>query len=454
MASSLPAGDRRVMPLLVEDRPGKSGKADRPTIRDAFLSPEISTPPLCAPVPSRPIGYFTNVYPHVSHSFIRREIMALEARGISIVRFSIRRSPGPLPDIEDQSEQARTTILLEAGIGALVGATLLALMTRPVRFGRAVRLTIGMGRASAPGVLRHMIYLLEACLLTRRARQCGIRHIHTHFGTNPAAVARLARTLHDISYSMTIHGPDEFDAPIALSLSQKIADAAFVVAISHHGSGQLMRWSNPDDWSKIRVVRCGLDQGFLVRREARRSPEKSTSQVFVCIARLDAQKGISVLVEAARLLGPDLDFKLRIIGDGAMRAELARRIVDFGLSDRVILLGWQSAAEIRTELEGARALVLSSFAEGLPVVLMEAMALERPVIATAIAGIPELVDAACGWVVPAGSADAIAAAMRLALLADTKTLQAMGAIGRLRVMAQHDAATNAAELAEMLVAHA
>jgi colanic acid/amylovoran biosynthesis glycosyltransferase len=438
----------------VDDRLGIRAVAERPKILEVFLPSAVPTTPLHGSVPCGPVGYLTNVYPHVSHSFIRREIMALEARGISIVRFSIRRSPSPLPDVEDQSEQARTTVLLESGIGVILAATFLTLMTRPVRFGRAFRITIGMGRVSATGVLRHMIYLLEACLLARLARQRGIRHIHTHFGTNPAAVARLAKVLGDISYSVTVHGPDEFDAPIALSLPQKIADAAFVVAISHHGSGQLMRWSDHADWQKIRVVRCGLDKGFLVRTDPQRSQAKSASRVFVCIARLDAQKGVSVLVGAARLMGADLDFKLRIIGDGSMRAELARRIVEFGLADRVVLLGWQSATEIRAELEGARALVLSSFAEGLPVVLMEAMALECPVIATAIAGIPELVDAECGWVVPAGSAEAIAAAMRLVLLANTGVLQRMGAVGRERVLAQHDAATNAGDLAELFAAHA
>lgn len=402
-------------------------------------------------IPRAPVGYLVNVYPHVSHSFIRREILALERRGIGIVRYSIRRTSEALPDIADQSENAQTTVLLDAGIGAILSATVRAFVMRPARFAKAFRMAIAMGQVSAVGVLRHIVYLSEACLLAQSARQRGIRHIHAHFGTNSAAVARLAKVVGDISYSMTVHGPDEFDAPVALSLRQKIADAAFVVAISHHGSGQLMRWSHHTDWPKINVVRCGLDRSFL---EPVRRRERNPSRVFVCIARLDTQKGVGLLIEAVRQLGSTLDFKLRIIGDGAMRTEMADRIAEYGLSDRVALLGWQSSAAIKAELEGARALVLASFAEGLPVVLMEAMALECPVIATAIAGIPELVDAECGWVVPSGSVAALATAMHRALLANDNTLRAMGAVGRARVLERHDAAANAADLVELLAAHA
>lgn len=401
-------------------------------------------------LPSNPIGYLTNVYPHVSHSFIRREILALEKRGIPIVRFSIRRSSEALPDIDDQSEQARTTVLLDAGIAAILSVTMRTFVSHPIRFVKAVRMAIAMGRVSAVGVSRHFIYLFEACLLARSARQHGIRHVHVHFGTNPATVARLAGVVGDISYSMTVHGPDEFDANAALSLPAKIADAAFVVAISSHGVGQLMRWSHHSQWPKISVVRCGLDGRFL---DHQRQKSRSGSRRFVCIARLDAQKGVGLLIEAAHLLGPETDFQIRIIGDGVMRDEMASRIIALGLSHRVVLCGWQSSASIRSELEQARSLVLSSFAEGLPVVLMEAMALECPVIATAIAGVPELVDAECGWVVPSGSAEAMAAAMRAALLADDRTLRTMGVEGRARVLDRHDAAKNAGPLAELLAAY-
>lgn len=399
------------------------------------------------------VGYLTNVYPGVSHSFIRREILALQRAGVMVERFSIRPPKGPLPDPDDRAEQARTTVLLDAGAGTILGATLAMLASRPVLFLKALGTALSMGaRAGGAGPVRHLAYLAEACLLVRLARARNLRHIHVHFGTNPAAVARLAWRLGGPGYSMTVHGPDEFDAPRALSLPEKIADAAFTVAISHHGRGQLMRWSDRAAWPRIAVVRCGLDRGFLEAAPADHVP-KAATPVFLCVARLDPQKGLSLLIEAAARLAADHDFELRIIGDGAMRAELSRRITELGLGRRIALPGWRSAAAIREELEGALALILPSFAEGLPVVLMEALALGRPVIATAVAGVPELVDAECGWLVPSGSEQALAEAMRCALAADAADLAAMGAEGRRRVRAMHDADANARTLARLLAPH-
>jgi len=397
-----------------------------------------------------PIGYVTNVYPHVSHSFIRREIQALEQRGIDVLRFSIRPAGTALPDPDDQAERARTVTLLDAGVAALIGAAAVTACTRPIRFVRALGTARAMARANASGVVRNTAYLLEACLLARIARRRGIRHLHAHFGTNPAAVARLAGIVGDLSYSMTVHGPDEFDGPVALSLPGKIADAAFVVAVSHYGSGQLKRWSEWKDWSKIHVVRCGLDRTFLSGGELMRDTAATVAPTFLCVARLSPQKGLSLLIDAAAQLAPEIDFTIHIVGDGEMRDELAARIKERGLGTRVSLLGWRSASDIRNALRTAHALVLPSFAEGLPVVLMEALALECPVIATAIAGIPELVDQECGWVIPAGSTHALMEALRTALITDQNTLRAMGAAGRDRVLKWHDAAANAADLADLL----
>jgi colanic acid/amylovoran biosynthesis glycosyltransferase len=395
------------------------------------------------------IGYLTNVYPSVSHSFIRREILALEKHGIAVARFSVRRSVEPLPDPEDQRERSRTTVLLDAGTTAMIAATVRLAVTRPWRFVRALGAMQMMRRAAGGGRLRHLAYLTEAALLVRMMEQRAVRHLHVHFGTNPAAVAALCKVLGAISYSITVHGPEEFDAPIALSLPHKIAEATFVAAISSHGLGQLMRWSDRRDWNKLAIVRCGLDRRFLDHEAC---PPSATSAVLVCIARLDRQKGLSLLLDAVALVAPTLDVTVRIIGDGPMREELLTQIAKLGLAGRVRLLGWKSAAAIREELTAARALVLPSFAEGLPVVLMEALALHRPVIATWIAGVPELVDASCGWLVPPGSAHALAAAMSSALGASQASLVARGAAGHAIVRDRHDAMTNAAQLATLFSA--
>nr|WP_286207812.1 glycosyltransferase [Hephaestia sp. MAHUQ-44] len=206
-----------------------------------------------------------------------------------------------------------------------------------------------------------------------------------------------------------------------------------------------MRWSRVADWPRIALVRCGASPRF-----HHRSDVGLSSRTLVCVARLSAQKGLSVLIEATAIVARAHPFQLRIIGDGEMRAEIEAHIAARGLGDHIHLLGWQSTDSVRREIEAARALVVPSFAEGLPVVIMEAFALGRPVIATAIAGIPELVDTTTGWLVPTGSADALAEAMDEMLCADIGTLQAKTAHGRARVAAQHDVDASAATLATLL----
>jgi glycosyltransferase involved in cell wall biosynthesis len=257
-------------------------------------------------------------------------------------------------------------------------------------------------------------------------------------------VARLASRLSDIPYSFTVHGPDEFDAPIQLDLKGKIADCAFCVAISSFGRSQLMRWSSFEDWSKIEVVRCGVDSSFLDRPQGTPLPE---APHFCTIARLSAQKGVPLLLEAAnRLKREGETFSLTIIGDGEMRVEVERLIGRHGLEDCVRLAGLASSDEVVEHLLASRAMVLPSFAEGLPVVIMEALALSRSVIVSAIAGTPELVDDQCGWLVPAGSVDKLVEALRRALDASVSELEAMGEVGRARVAVMHNSWLNGQQL--------
>ena len=263
-----------------------------------------------------------------------------------------------------------------------------------------------------------MAYLGEAAWLILRFRQHPVDHLHAHFGTNPATVARLARRLGGPPYSFTAHGPDEFDKPEALDLRGKVAEAQTAVAISSFGASQLMRWSDPADWRHIAIARCGVDAGFLAATPV----AAPTAPRFATVARLNGQKGLPLLVEAAALLkARGHDFRLDIAGDGELRGALERQIAEAGLSDNVHLVGTLDGAGVRRLIEDARVFVLPSFAEGLPVVIMEALALERPVIASAIAGTPELVDAGCGWLVPAGSAAAVADAMAAAIDASPET---------------------------------
>lgn len=393
------------------------------------------------------IAYLCNRYPAVSHSFVRREIAGMEAAGHLVDRYTVR-APTVLLDADDRAEAAHTTAILSAGAVALLAALLAALIRAPRRFAGAARLAMRGAGLSPLALVRHVAYLGEAAWLMRRLKADRVDHLHAHFGTNPATVARLARRLGGPPYSFTAHGPDEFDRPQALDLAGKVAEARVAVAISSFGRSQLMRWSDPADWPRIVVARCGVDAAFL-----RDTPPAPDAPRFATVARLSGQKGLPLLVEAAAILrARGHDFRLDIAGDGDLKDALVRQISATGLDEQVRLVGSLDGAGVRRLIEGARAFVLPSFAEGLPVVIMEALALGRPVIATAIAGTPELVDAACGWLVPAGSAPAVADAMAAAIDAPPERIAAMGREGRRRVTEHHDAARNARVLAEAIVA--
>jgi glycosyltransferase involved in cell wall biosynthesis len=392
------------------------------------------------------VAYVTGFYPCPSHSFIRREIGALEAQGLEVHRFSLREIR-ELPTPADREERERTRFLVDAGPAAFAGAVLRRALTHPVRLLRAATLALRLGWRSDRGVARHLVYLVEACLLARWLEEVGADHLHAHFGTNATTVAALCREMGGPSFSFTVHGPEEFDKPEFLKLGEKVHLASFVAAVSSYGKAQICRWARHEDWEKIHVVRCGLDEALL-QVKPRPAPE---ARRLVCVGRLSEQKGLLLLVEAAaRLKAEGLHFEIDVLGEGPMRPQIERRIREGGLEQVVRLAGWASADAVREAIFASRALVLPSFAEGLPVALMEALALGRPVITTAIAGIPELVDpGVTGWLVPAGSLDELVAAMRAALVAPPERLGEMGRAGGALVARNHDAAREARKLADL-----
>jgi colanic acid/amylovoran biosynthesis glycosyltransferase len=393
------------------------------------------------------IAYLIPTYPMPSQTFIRREVAALEALGVTVHRFAARRFAGDLTDAADLAEQERTYYILDAGAWELAKALITDAVDRPGRWLAALAMVIHLGRHSEQGLIWHLIYLAEACLLRRRLAGCGAGHLHVHFGTNAATVALLCRRLGGPSYSVTIHGPEEFDAPRQLALRDKIHYAAFVVAISQFTRSQLYRWATPADWCKIQVIHCGLDEIFLSAPPAP-IPE---SPRLVNVGRLSEQKGHLLLIEAvAQLHAQGLNFEMVIVGDGPLRGELERLIDQYGMRGRVWITGFLDNHGVRCELKSARALVMPSFAEGLPVVIIEALALGRPVISTYIAGIPELVEPGRnGWLVPAGVVQPLVAAMATALTADTADLAAMGQAGAARVAERHNAADEVKKLADL-----
>lgn len=398
------------------------------------------------------IGYLINQYPMASLTFIRREIAALEAAGATVHRYAVRPWDGPLVDPADLAEVAKTRRILDVHPGVLLLAAIRTILTRPGRFARALVAAWKLARIAGRGQLKHLIYLTEACVLLGWLRRDGVGHLHAHFGTNPAVVALLCHHLGGPPYSFTVHGPEEFDRPIELALGAKIRHAAFVVAIGSYGRSQLWRWADYADWSKVYVVHCGLEPTDI---EADPTPPASARRL-VNVGRLEEQKGQLILVDAAAHLVATgyTDFEVIIIGGGRFRDALETAIIAKGVAQQVKLAGWMTGDQVRQHLLASRGFVLPSFGEGLPVVIMEALALHRPVIATYVASVPELVrPGETGWLVPAGDVDALAVAIRELLDTPTERLARMGADGAVAVAREHDIRVEARKLLKLMDQH-
>ncbi|MEI6299837.1 MAG: glycosyltransferase family 4 protein [Betaproteobacteria bacterium] len=390
------------------------------------------------------IAYLVNQYPMVSLTFIRREIHALEAQGVAVQRFAMRAWKDRLVDPADLAELAKTRCIQSVGLTGLLAALFMTFVARPVRFAQMLALVLRILPASDRGPALHLAYLAQACVLLRWLDKERIEHLHAHFASNSAEVAMFCAGLGGPPYSFTVHGPEEFDRAVGLGYREKVGRAKFVAAISEYCRSQLFRWSAHADWEKIRIVHCGLDETLL---KAAPTPVPGAPRL-VCVGRLCEEKGHLVLVEAAaELAGAGVAFELVLVGDGPIRPQLEALIARRGLADRIRITGWAQASEVRSTLQQSRALVLPSFAEGLPVVIMEALALGRPVISTYVAAIPELVrHGENGWLVMPGNVRDLAAAMREVLAAPPAQLERMGAKGRADVLARHDVTVESARL--------
>ena len=395
------------------------------------------------------IAYLINQYPKISHSFIRREILEWSSSGSGSIfdRIAIRGWDGEDVDELDMAERRRTRYVLRNGTKALIGSCFHVLLRRPVRLLSALHLAWTMSRRAERPFIVHIVYVAEACRILQWIEIDGVDHLHAHFGTNSAEVALLVHVLGGPPWSFTVHGPEEFDKAPLIHMTEKLRRCAFVVPISSYGRSQLFRMLDRESWHKVHVVHCALDAAFF----ASSRPPAFVARRLVCVGRLCEQKGQLLLLEAARqLMTRGVEFELVIVGDGEMRPDIDAFILRHGLHERVKVTGWLFNDAVVEQIRAARALVLPSFAEGLPVVLMEAMALGRPVISTFVAGIPELVESGTnGWLVPAGDVEALAAAMQDCLGTPVEKIAEMGASARARVAARHDIENEAEKLARL-----
>jgi glycosyltransferase involved in cell wall biosynthesis len=400
---------------------------------------------------SGPIAYLTSVYPAVSHTFVQREIAGVEAAGLEVAPCSIRQPPADhLTGPEERADFARTFYVLRTARRPLklLGAQMAAL-ARPGRYLSTLKLAWS---TSAPGLrarLYQLIYFVEATVLAQHLRAIGARHLHVHFGNTGASVAMLAARLAEIPFSYTLHGPSELFEAKKLAMPQKTAQAAFVTCISHFARSQGMLFSDPAHWHKLRIVHCGVwPDVYDPEAAGAASADRPVRLVFV--GRVAPVKGLRVLLEAfgaARAQGADLH--LTIVGDGEDRAHLERLAAPFGAA--VHFAGYQSQQGVAEAMAAADIFVLPSFAEGVPVVLMEAMASGKPVISSLVAGIPELVeDGVSGYLVPPGDAQTLTARI-VQLAADPDRRAAMGQAGRAKVVAEFDIRVEAARIARLFV---
>ena len=414
----------------------------------------------CSSAASSPrLAYLLSVYPAVSHTFFLREIMALRARGFQIHTASINPPDRPFSQLphEEQQEAAATfslkpprdTSLLRTAAAWLsrLLSILAALLTHPAVALRGLRTVAAMPRASVAWSLR-LAYLAEALLLGRWMRRNALHHLHVHFGGPVSSVALLTAQSWQIPWSLTLHGPGEFHNETPTWLREKILSATRVFAISHYTRSQILRIV-PEAEHKTFVLRLGVEPSLLNLPPAQpHDPEQPLE--ILCTGRLVSAKGQRILLQAFAALTPRNRLRLVFIGDGPDRPALHSLAASLGLAAQVEWAGALNHASTLARVARADLFVLASFAEGLPVALMEAMALGVPCVSTFIAGIPELIEnGKNGLLVPASDVAALAAAMQL-LLDSRELRQTLSSKARETVAANYNLETNLAPLAAHL----
>ncbi|MBK4218151.1 glycosyltransferase family 4 protein [Paracoccus caeni] len=393
------------------------------------------------------IAYLTGEYPAVSHTFILREVLALRALGHDIRTCSIRRTGPEHHRGPDEKEAAATTFhVLDAAKNpaTLLGALGWALK-RPGRLLSALRLALRTRSAGIKATIWQVFYVLEALVLARHCDREGITRIHNHFAMASSTVAMLAAELAGIPYSFTLHGPADFWDTGRWRLDEKIARADFVACISQFSRSQGMLFADPRHWPRLHIIHCGIEPDRYAP-----DPARPAGRNVLFIGRLAAAKGVPVLLEAfAGLHATFPDARLTLIGDGPARADLTARAAELGIADAVRFTGYLNQDEVAAELARCDLFALPSFAEGVPVVLMEAMASRRPVLATRIAGIPELVeDGVSGRIVAPGDIAGFATAMT-EVLADPEAARRMGEAGQRKVATEFNQRLEAEKLGRL-----
>ncbi len=398
------------------------------------------------------LAYLISRYPTVSHTFILREVQQLRALGFRIDAASINPPDRPLVQLtaEERQEAERTFYVKQQGVKGAVWALLKTLCQRPQGVCKALWQGIRLGGWDAKRQAFQLFYLVEAILIGQWMARHGYRHLHVHFATPAASVGMLVKTVFAVGFSITVHGPDEFyDAP-GLNLPQKITAADFICCISHFARSQLMKLSPVNEWDKFELCRLGVDHNRF-QAIASHSPVAADAISLLCVGRLTPAKGQHILLNAVQLLlVRGYRVSLTLVGNGPDLASLQAHAQHLQIAHAVEFAGALDQDHLLPYYQRADIFVLASFAEGLPVVLMEAMAMAIPCISTRIAGIPELIDDGInGLLVAASDSDGLADA--IARLCDNPALrQQLALAGSQCTRERYDLQRNSQHLGSVL----
>jgi colanic acid/amylovoran biosynthesis glycosyltransferase len=399
------------------------------------------------------LAYLISRYPAISHTFIYREIQALRQSGVVIEASSVNSPDRPLRELPDgeRAEARRVFYVKQCSIAGVAIAHVRTLTRRPRGFFRGLGLALGHAASDPKRLVRWMGYFAEAVIVGDRLQTRGFQHLHVHFATEVANVGYLASRIFGIELSMTVHGPDEFYDVSQYALERKLDAATAVFCISSFTRGQLMKLTPPDQWGKFHLARLGVDLDEFPPQPFRFAPE-----VFqlLCIGRLVPAKGQHILLRAVeKLVSRGYKIRLRLAGDGPDRAGLERYCSEHQLAGTVSFEGAVNQDRIKQYIADADLFVLASFAEGVPVVLMEAMASEVACISTAITGIPELIrNGVDGLLVPSSDENALAEAIG-ALIENPLLRQRFAKAGRARIADEYEMQRNISRLRSLFSEH-
>jgi colanic acid/amylovoran biosynthesis glycosyltransferase len=389
----------------------------------------------------------------VSMVWIVHEIQRLRQLGFEIQVASINAPDAPLAKMTpaEQEESHHTYYIKKHGISGAIQAHFYTLLTRPFSYFRGLWFAISLGKFDLKKMLYGFFYFIEAIMVGEWLRRQQLSHLHIHLGTSGATVGMIAMRTFPITYSITVHGPQDFYDVQGYYLTQKVHYAKFICCISHYTRSQLMAFSPPTQWHKLEVSRLGVNSQFFTPRPFRQQP--ATFEIL-CVGRLVPVKGQYLLIAAVeQLLAQGYSLRLRLVGDGCERERLEHAVkasVNNNQENQgVIFEGAINQEQLLKLYQQTDIFVLPSFAEGLPVVLMEAMAMEIPCVTTHITGIPELIENGKQGILVAPS-DQEALITALALLMDKPQLRhQLGIAAKAKVLHQYDLEKNTAKLAAL-----